>query len=122
MSAAAGLAPGPTRTMDKSTFLKLADECLARVKSWLEGFDPDEVDFAESDGVVKIQFPDGVNFVLNRQTAADQMWFAAGVRAWHYVYTPATSTWHSDKDGHELLARIGEVVGERVGRTVAPPR
>lgn len=106
--------------MDRSTFLKLADACLARVARWLEGFDPDEVDFAESDGVIKIQFPDGTNFVLNRQTAADQMWFAAGVRAWHYVYDPAKGTWHGDKDGHELLTCIARVVTEKLGRVVAP--
>ena len=70
--------------MDKQTFLKYADDCFTAVTAWLEEFDPDEVDFAEADGVVKIQFPDGTTFVLNRQTAADQMWFAAGVRAWHY--------------------------------------
>jgi CyaY protein len=106
--------------MDKSTFLKLADACFARVVRWLEAFDPDEVDFAEADGVIKITFPDGTSFVLNRQTAADQMWFAAGVRAWHYVYDPATGTWHGDKDQHELLARIASVVADQLGRPVAP--
>lgn len=106
--------------MDKSTFLKLADACLARVARWLEGFDPDEVDFAESDGVIKIQFPDGTSFVLNRQTAADQMWFAAGVRAWHYVYDARTGTWHGEKDGHELLACIASVVAEKLARAVEP--
>ncbi|MEZ6014326.1 MAG: iron donor protein CyaY [Planctomycetota bacterium] len=106
--------------MDKQAFLKLADTCLAQVTTWLETFDPDEVDFAESDGVVKIQFPDGVTFVLNRQTAADQMWFAAGVRAWHYVYDERSGTWHSDKDQHELLARIAEVVADALQREVAP--
>ena len=106
--------------MDKATFHKLADACLARVARWLEAFDPDEVDFAESDGVIKIQFPDGTSFVLNRQTAADQMWFAAGVRAWHYVYDPVKGTWHGDKDGHELLECIASVVAEKLGRGVAP--
>jgi CyaY protein len=106
--------------MDRTTFLSLADACLARVARWLEAFDPDEVDFAEADGVIKIQFPDGTSFVLNRQSAADQMWFAAGVRAWHYVYDPATATWHADKDRHELLARIAAVVAEKLGRDVAP--
>lgn len=108
------------KDMDKPTFLKLADACLARVVTWLEAFDPDEVDFAESDGVVKIQFPDGASFVLNRQTAADQMWLAAGVRAWHYDRDPDTGEWRSDKDGHELFGRIAEAVAEKLGRTVTP--
>lgn len=104
--------------MDKQTFLKHADDCFTAVTAWLEEFDPDEVDFAEADGVVKIQFPDGTTFVLNRQTAADQMWFAAGVRAWHYDRNTEGGTWHCDKDGHELLERIQEVVASQLGRDV----
>ncbi len=106
--------------MEKSTFLKLADTCLSAVCTWLEAFDPDEVDFAESDGVVKIQFPDGASFVLNRQTAADQMWYAAGVRAWHYNYVADERAWRCDKDGHELLACIAASVAQKLGRSVPP--
>lgn len=103
--------------MEKQEFQKLADDCLERVTARLEDLDPDEVDFTTADGVVTIEFPDGVRFVLNRQSAAHQMWFAAGARAWHYDRAPA-GTWSCDKDGHELYARISEVISEKVGRTV----
>jgi CyaY protein len=103
--------------MEKSEFLRLADECFDRVTAWLEGFDPDEVDFATADGVITIEFPDGVRYVLNRQTAADQMWFAAGARAWHYDRSEA-GEWRSDKDGHELFERISEALSEKLGRPV----
>lgn len=106
--------------MERQSFLKWADECLERVAAWLEEFDPDEVDFTLSDGVLKIVFPDATTFVLNRQTAADQMWFAAGVRAWHYDRAEGDGTWRADKDGHELLGKIREVVGAKLGRPVAP--
>ena len=61
--------------MDRSTYLKLADECLARIAKFGEPFDPDEMDFSTTDGVVTLEFPDGARYVLNRQAAADQMWF-----------------------------------------------
>ena len=107
--------------MDRSTFLQLADEAIRRVEDWLEEFDPDEVDFSAADGVLKIQFAGGPTFVVNRQTAANQMWYAAGVRAWHYDYDDAKRAWLCDKDGHELFSRIGETVSERLGRPVAIP-
>jgi len=92
---------------------------LERVAKWLERFDPDEVDFATTDGVVTLEFPDRVRYVLNRQTAADQMWFAAGARAWHYQWSDATQSWVDDRDGHDLYAKVAEVVSAKLGRTVA---
>ena len=104
--------------MDGRDYQKLADACLARVAGWLETFDPDEVDYATTDGVVTIEFPDRVRYVLNRQAAADQMWFAAGARAWHYDWKDGA--WRDDRDGHLLEDRVVEVVGAKIGRPLAP--
>ena len=60
--------------MDAREFQKRADECLAHVSRWLEDFDPDEVDYTTTDGVVTLSFADGARFVLNRQSAVNQMW------------------------------------------------
>jgi CyaY protein len=108
-------------TMDKQQFVKLSDACLERVAEWLESFDPDEVDYATTDGVVTLSFPDGVRFVLNRQSAANQMWFAAGARAWHYNYDAAREDWFDDRDGHALYARLAQVVTDKLKRSVAAP-
>ena len=105
--------------MDRQDFQLRADACLERVEQWLEGFDPDELDFTSADGVVKLEFAGGPTFVLNRQTAAHQMWFAAGASAWHYEWSEEAQAWRCDKDGHDLLARIGEVTSERLGRAVS---
>ncbi|MEE2939269.1 MAG: iron donor protein CyaY [Planctomycetota bacterium] len=105
--------------MDRPTFLRLADDVIRRVEDWLEDFDPEEVDFTSADGVVKIQFPGNRTYVLNRQTATNQMWYAAGVRAWHYDLDDASGEWRCDKDGHELFGRIGETVSELLGRAVS---
>ncbi len=105
--------------MDSREFLRRADECLERVARWLEPFDPDELDYATSDGVVTLEFADKRRYVLNRQTATDQMWFAAGARAWHYNWDAQKQTWVDDRDGHDLYARVAEVVSEKLGRTVA---
>ena len=104
--------------MDRPTFLRLADVAIGRVEDWLEDFDPDEVDFSTADGVLKIQFGDGKTYVLNRQTATNEMWYAAGVRAWHYVWEAERGLWLCDKDGHELFERIAGTVSEHLGRTI----
>ena len=92
--------------MDESLYLKLVDEALERAALWLEEFDPDDVDFSTTDGVVTIEFPDGTRYVLNRQRAAHQLWFAAGARAWHYDWDAQTSSWRDPKEGGELFDNL----------------
>jgi iron donor protein CyaY len=104
--------------MDEREYGTLAERCLARAAEWLERFDPDEVDYATPDGVVKIEFADGVQFVLNRQAGAHQMWYAAGARAWHYDWHADDGTWRDDRDGHELFANVARTVGAKLGRAV----
>jgi CyaY protein len=102
--------------MDRQTYLNLADSVLERVAHWGDQFDPDEVEATATDGVVTLEFGDRARFVLNRQTATSQMWFAAGARAWHYDWNAERETWLDDRDGHDLFARIAEVVGAKIGR------
>jgi CyaY protein len=104
--------------MDDQEYLRRADACLEHVARWLEEFDPDEVDYATSDGVVTLEFPDRARFVLNRQAGASQMWFAAGARAWHYDWDPGSGRWVDDRDGHDLYERVAGVVSDKLGRPV----
>src|SRR5262245_61736074 len=105
-------------SLDEATFRRLSDECLARHARWLGAFDPDELDFAEADGVLTLEFADGARFVLNRQAGSRQMWYAAGARAWHYDWSPERRAWVDDRDGHELSANVRRTVQEKLGRAV----
>lgn len=107
--------------MDVQTFSTLSKEFLGRVEDWLETFDPEELDYEMSDGVVTLEFADGSKFVLNRQAGNHQMWLAAGVSAWHYDWDAESQTWLNDRDGHELCACLSRVVGEKLGRDVRMP-
>jgi len=107
--------------MDPREYERLADKCLEDIAGWLEDFDPDEVDFATSDGVVTIEFPDGTRYVLNRQAAAHQMWYAAGARAWHYNWNSDVSDWQDDRDQHSLGSCVAETISAKLGRTVTAP-
>jgi len=104
--------------MDRQEFLQRADACLERVVVAIQDIDPDELDYSSADGVLTLEFADRQRYVLNRQTAANQMWFAAGARAWHYNWDAARGSWLGDKDGHELYARVAEEIAKKLGRTV----
>jgi len=100
--------------MDESQYLKLVDKALEDAALWLESFDPDDVDFATTDGVVTIEFPDGTRFILNRQRAANQIWFAAGAEAWHYDWDAGRAAWIADKGGAELFAHMRACVAKKL--------
>jgi len=102
--------------MDQPEYLRRADACLEQVARWLEDFDPDDVDYSTADGMVTLQFADGTRFVVNRQSAARQIWVAAGARAWHYGWDGAREAWLDDRDGHELFANLAAVVAAKLGR------
>lgn len=104
--------------MDDKEFTAQSDACLSRVAAWLEELDPDEVDYTTGDGLVTIEFPDGMKFILSRQSAAGQVWLAAGARAWHYGLDVSSGRWVDDKQGGELFGRLAEVISEQVGHPV----
>ena len=106
--------------MDKQLFIRRSDDCLARAAVWLEQFDPDELDYTTTDGVVSLVFADGTRYVLNRQSATSQMWFAAGARAFHYDWDASKEAWLDDRDGHALSAKLADVVSKKLGRSVNP--
>lgn len=103
--------------LDETEFRRLSDACLRAHADWAAAFDPDELDYRESDGVLTLEFADGTRFVLNRQAATRQMWYAAGARAWHYDWDAARRLWVDDRDGHELDANVRRTVAERLGRS-----
>lgn len=104
--------------MDDSQYKQAAEACLKKTEVWLEDFDPDELDFTPSDGVLTLEFADGTKYVLNRQAAAQQIWYAARVRAWHFNYDEDKKAWIDDKGGNDLFSLITETVGAKLGRSV----
>lgn len=96
------------------------DACLAKIAKWLDDFDPDEVDYDLADGALTIEFADGTRFILSRQTAASQLWLAAGAHAFHYNHDAARDAWIDDKDGRELQTRLAELVAGKLGRPSQP--
>lgn len=103
--------------MDAQTYLRLADQALDRVARALDV--NEDLEVTRADGLVAIVFEDGTKYVLNRQSGAHQMWFAAAARAWHYDWEPTRETWVDDRDGHELWVRVGEVVSQKLGTPVS---
>ncbi|MGE0142429.1 MAG: iron donor protein CyaY [Planctomycetota bacterium] len=98
-------------------FQKRADAVMGRIFERLQDEDPDQLDADLAMGVLSIRFADGKKCILNRQSAAHQIWLAEGATAWHFVESVA-GVWTDTKGRGELTKVLGEVLSRRVGRAI----
>jgi CyaY protein len=108
-----------TTAPQDSEFSHRAEQCMAKIQAALDGFDPDELEADLAGGVLRLSFADGRNCILNRQTAAHQIWLAEGASAWHFTFDPASERWIDTKGRGELCSILGQILSRRLGRTVA---
>lgn len=97
-------------------FARAADEFLQQLISALDAFDPDEFEADLAGGVLRISFPDGRNCILNRQSAARQIWMAEGATAWHFAQDGGE--WLDTKGRGSLRLLLAEVLTRKLGRPV----
>ena len=104
---------------DDHEFLRQAEACMRELQTKLDAFDPDELEADLASGVLKISFSDGRNCILNRQSAARQIWLAEGASAWHFSREPLANAWLDTKGRGELAAVLSGILSRRLGRSVA---
>lgn len=102
--------------MDPVAYHRRIDETLERVVRGLQKLD--EVEYEAADGLVRLEFEDGSRCVVNRQGGNQQLWLAAGARAWHYDWDAVRETWRDDRDGHDFWDRLAALLSEKLGRPI----
>ena len=102
--------------LSEQEFEKLADAELRALERALGDLDGLEVDL--SSGILTLEFPDGLKYVVNSHRAARQIWMAAERSAWHFDFQRGASRWVASKSGDELRQALGAVVSRKLGRSV----
>ncbi len=100
-------------TMDEATFQTLAQGVIGRVTAALDRQDPDVVECVPEADVVKVSFPSGQPFVLNKQRPVKEIWLAADRQAWHFRFDG--TAWQDKRSGDELLSTLNKLVKDRAG-------
>ena len=83
----------------------------------LDEVDPDDLDVDLAMGVMTMTFADGRKCIMNRQTAAHQIWLAEGATAWHFAREG--EAWMDTKGRGELRQVLSAVHSRRLGQPVA---
>lgn len=89
---------------------------LARIEAALEASASD-LDFEiKPGGVIEIEFDNGTKVIVNRHTAAREIWVAA--RSGGYHFRPQGERWLATRDGEELMAALSRCLSEQAGAPV----
>jgi CyaY protein len=103
--------------VDDKTFDQIARDELRSIEDSLSEIDPDDIEVATSDGILKLDLRDGTKIVINSHRAARQIWMAAVSSAWHF--DPGDDgRWRAAKSGDELRSTVIRIVQERIGLQV----
>jgi len=99
-----------------SEFEALADAAIAALERAIEASSLDADLEMKGAGVLELEFPDGARMVINRHSAARQIWVAAPSGGFHFGYDG--ERWLDTRDGSELFAALSRLVSAQSGEPV----
>jgi len=99
--------------MDEATFNALAEAELARIEARLEACGVDLDLEMKPGGVLEVEFDNGSKLIINRHSAAREIWLAAKSGGYHFQ--PQNGVWIAGRDGAELYATLARAVAEQSG-------
>jgi CyaY protein len=102
--------------MTESDFDRLADAALERISRAIEESGADCDWELKAGGVLDLEFEDGSRIVVNRHSAARQIWVAARSGGYHFRHDG--SCWVDTRDGSELFASLSRRMSEQSGAVV----
>ncbi len=103
-------------------FEALAQETLEQVRAAIEATDLDIDVEVKGDGVLELGFEDGSKIIVNRHSAAGEVWVAARQGGFHLRWDG--EAWRDTREGRELFGLLSRLVSSQSGKPVvlAPPR
>jgi CyaY protein len=102
--------------MTESEFEALAGAALAALERAFETAAPDADVQTKGSGVLEIEFEDGSKMVINRHSAAREIWVAAKSGGFHFRHDG--TAWRDTRDGMELFAAVSKLASQQAGTPV----
>lgn len=102
--------------MEEREFNALADQMLAQIEQSLEACEAD-IDFELKDGgVLEITCANDSKIIVNRHTAAREIWVAARSGGFHF--RQEGGRWIGTRDGELLMSVLSRCLSEQTGETL----
>lgn len=107
--------------IEEERFNALADEALSELEAALGASDAGFDIELKPGGILELEFDDGGRIVINRHSAAREIWVAARAGGFHFRYQEGR--WIGTRDGVELFATLSRIITDHTGKeiTLSPP-
>ena len=102
--------------MEESAFNALAEAELARIESALEACGVDIDIEPKPGGILELEFDNGTKMIINRHTAAREIWVAA--KSGGFQFRPQDGRWINTRDGADLWAMLAALASAQAGEPV----
>jgi CyaY protein len=102
--------------MDEREFNALADATLRHIEDAIESCDADVDLEVKPGGVLEVEFDNGSKIIINRHTAAREIWLAA--RSGGYHFRSEGDRWVGTRDGEDLMTAIARCMSEQAGSEI----
>lgn len=113
------MAENVSTLMDENTFNAIAEAELQAIAQAIDDSGVDcDAEFKAS-GVLEVGFEDGTRMVINRHTAAREIWVAAKAGGFHFRLV--ADQWRDSRDGRELRRALSELMTACAGEPVLLP-
>ncbi|MGH8690884.1 MAG: iron donor protein CyaY [Burkholderiales bacterium] len=101
--------------MEEREFETLAAAALDAIERSLEANDIDVE--RKPGGILEVEFDERSKIIVNRHSAAREIWVAARSGGFHFRWDGAA--WRDTRGGTELFAALSKLVSEQLGRGVS---
>ena len=102
--------------MEESAFNALAEAELARIETALEDCGAELDVEPKPGGILEIEFDNGSKMIINRHTAAREIWVAAKSGGFHF--RPQDGNWVNTRGGDDLWEMLAALASAQAGVAV----
>ena len=104
--------------MNESEFNQLAEETMIAIEEAIDASGAD-IDYDNAGDILTLEFADGSQIIINKQTPLSQIWVAAKSGGYHFDYDEANQVWCLNADiDRDLFSQLNTYCSEQSGETV----
>lgn len=104
--------------MNESEFNALAEETLIAIEDAVEASGAD-VDYDTAGDILTLEFTNGSQIIINKQTPLSQIWVAARSGGFHFDYDANRQLWCLNSDSEkDLFSQLSVYCSEQAGKSI----